>query len=154
MALYQKYGIGFSVDESSPYYQSFIQQFQGQQIGLRPPQAPAPSSNGPVVMAQAQANPWPPQPVQQRQQPQYPVYQQPQAQVPVMQPGAAPLPPLPPTAVLPGRPLPPLQPPPHMAQSGLRQGPIGPVPAQAPLMGSGELPSMTSSQPPVPSILE
>lgn len=143
-ALYQKYGIGLSVDETSPYYQNFVQQFRGQQVNLRPPQAqprPAPA--------------WP-QSMQQQQQQQPVQMQRAQAQAPVMQPVTAPLPPPPPGAVFPGQPLPPLQPPPHMTAAGVRQGQTGPVPVNAPIMGgnSGELPSLTASHPPVPSILE
>ena len=153
LAKLAEYGIGLSVDDQSPYFQSLMANY-GPQGGQ--------TQNVRQVMPQAQQAPifTPPPQAPQFQQPrpvpapfgqptqQWP--QQPQAQYPVQQQ------PLPQGSVIPGRPLPPLQPPPHMQQAGVQPIQPGPVPLQAPVMGSGLGDNATgmTDVPPAPSILE
>jgi hypothetical protein len=127
-----QYGIFSAIDDSSPHFAHFGADLLNNGAGhsvrpVAPPQvAPAPAQYFPTQA---------PPPFQQHQQ--YP---------PIP---AAPQP-LPPGAVLPGRPLPPMPPPPNMRPAQVIP-PHG-VPVNAPMMGSGEPPSMTEA--PAPSVLD
>ena len=119
--LYSKYGIAFCIDESSPYFQHLVQGGNGFMQKLKAPQAP----------------------------PQMPF---PGAQMRLMPRPAVP------GAIVPGQPLPQQMtaqfappPPSIMSNPGLKPGPAGPVPVQAPIMQTGEPPSLTEAQSPGPS---
>jgi hypothetical protein len=167
LGVFGKYGIGLSVDETSPYFQNLMANYgnAGQannvkQVMPRAAQAPQQPVYMPQQAQQPQFNPqFVNQPV-----PQQPVYQ-PQAQVPQ----APPLPmfnqPPPvqravPGAVISGQPLPDLLPPPHMRGAmqnpGITQLPGGPVQMQAQQpQGLGDIaPGMTEGPPPMPTILD
>lgn len=155
-----EFGIGLSVDDSSPYFQNLMANFgqNGAAHNVRQVQPGQPPQ-------QQQQQAFVP-PVQQQQpmvmpQPLYaPAYPQPGAP---MQPMAN-APALPqvqriaPGAVVPGQPLPDLAPPPHLQgrlqPQGITALPGGPVPMQAPLMqpqGLGDNATGVTNLPPPPA---
>jgi hypothetical protein len=153
--LYSKYGIAFCIDESSPYFQHLVQGGNGFMQKLKAPQAP-PQMPFPGAQMPAPA-PQMPLMVQMAQMPQVMPQgpfqpQQMQAQMRLMPRPAVP------GAIVPGQPLPQQMtaqfappPPSIMSNPGLKPGPAGPVPVQAPIMQTGEPPSLTEAQSPGPS---
>ena len=184
LGLYSKYGVSFTIDDSSPYYHQFAHSVNGQQQNLRPPgqpQAGWPQASVPVPQAAQVPPSWPQAPVpvpQAAQAPQLTAWPQAQAQAP--QPTAWPqaqapinLPQGPPPGMIfPGQPLPELKlsgsqmpPPPSHMGTGIRIAGASVVPRQAPLMplsGSGSGSGLgdnatgvtTAPPPPAPTILE
>ena len=158
LAKLAEFGIGLSVDDSSPYFQNLMANFgnngTGHNVKTIQPQAPAPPPpQAPFAMPQPQYA----QPAPALLYPQPGIPMQPQANAPALPalPGLTRVP----GAVVSGQPLPDLAPPPHMQGrlQGITPLPGGPVQMQAPVMqqGLGDNPAgMTNPVPLAPTILD
>ena len=131
LAKLYEYGIGLSVDDSSPYFQNLMQQYNGNgaahNVRQIAPQAQQQAPQAPVYQQ--------PQPAFQQQPPMQQRFPQPQPG-PWQQPVVA-------GAVMPGQPLPELLLPPGMQRpmqsQGITQLPSGPMQAPMPA-GLGDAP--------------